>query len=83
MADRWDLMTMRKGRDGKTYYTKVGVMFARDKGGFSLSFEALPIGAREDGTIGVMAFPPRDRDDRPPAAERTTRGGGLDDDIPF
>jgi hypothetical protein len=44
MADRYDLKTARTGRDGKTYWTKIGVMFPmREKDGFSITLEALPI----------------------------------------
>ena len=77
-----------KQRDGteKTYYTRVGVMFAMKSGkdGFNLKFEALPLPRIYEGAISVdvVAFPPKENDgggqqqQRKPAAE-------LDDDIPF
>lgn len=90
MTERYDLLTSRtvKQRDGteKTYYTRVGVMFAMKSGkdGFNLKFEALPLPRIYEGAISVdvVAFPPKENDgggqqqQRKPAAE-------LDDDIPF
>ncbi len=92
MAARYDLLTARPGKDGKTYWTKLGSMWPLENGGFSLNFDALPIAqTQKDGTVAtrVFAFEPRERDGR--------RGGGrggesaptsrtqadLDDEIPF
>lgn len=95
MTDRYDLLTSRtvKQRDGteKTYYTKVGVMFAMkgDKDGFNLKFEALPIPRIYDGNISVdvVAFPPKDNDEgggRQQTQQRAAKPApDLDDDIPF
>ena len=86
MADRYEGSSPRKGKDGKTYWTRVATMWPAKDGSdkFQAVFEALPLPDAE-GRVVVLFSPPRDRDrdDRPPAAERTTRGGGLDDDIPF
>jgi len=44
MADRYDLKVARTDRTGKTWWTKIGVMFPmRERDGFSLTLEALPI----------------------------------------
>lgn len=84
--ERYDLMTAREGRDGKKYWTRVGVMFAnRDKPGYRLSFEALPVPSLYDGKleVTVMAFPPKD-DDRPTRQQTPARNDApLDDDVPF
>ena len=85
--ERYDLMTARKVGD-KTYWTKVGVMFAnRDKPGYRLVFEALPLPTLYDGKLEttVMAFPPKERDDGGSAARRTPPAtpGDPGDDIPF
>jgi len=49
MADRYDLKTARTGRDGKTYWTKIGVMFPmRERDGFNITLEALPIPTLND-----------------------------------
>jgi len=39
---RYDLISPRPRKDGKTHWQKVGAAFPRDKGGFSLVFDALP-----------------------------------------
>lgn len=93
MADRYDLMTSRtvKQRDGseKTYYTRVGVMFAmkNDRDGFNLKFEALPIPRIYDGAISVdvVAFPPKEDGDSGGAQRQQQRKPAPDDDsdIPF
>jgi hypothetical protein len=49
MADRYDLKVARQGRDGKTYWTKVGVMFPmRERDGFNITLEALPLQTMND-----------------------------------
>lgn len=96
MTDRYDLMTSRtvKQRDGseKTYYTRVGVMFAMKSGkdGFNLKFEALPIPRIYDGAISVdvVAFPPKENDGDGGGGQqrqqrRPTADADLDDTVPF
>jgi len=49
MADRYDLKVARQGRDGKTYWTKIGVMFPmRERDGFNISLEAFPLQTMND-----------------------------------
>jgi len=93
MARRFDILSPRKSRDGKTYFTKIGVAFETKNGGYSLSFEALPIASlTDDGGIETRALmmEPRERDEAPrgngtpprrPAS--TPQRGELDDDVPF
>lgn len=77
MATRYDLASGRKDKDGKTRWTKVGVMFPAKQGdGFSIKLEALPL-PNETGEVWLSAFPPRDRDDAPKG------GGTFDDVVPF
>ena len=91
MTERFDVMTPRSGRDGKTYWTRIGVMFPNRNGGFSIQFEALPIPTlSDDGKLEVraVAMVPRERDDqgggRGPAPRRETAGvPDLDDEIGF
>lgn len=81
MADRYELKTARKAPNGKTYWTKIGVAFPmKEKDGFSLIFEALPIAQMNDkGELVVEAklFPPYEGDNAP------TKSKDLDDEIPF
>lgn len=82
MSERYDVMTAREGKDGKTYWTKIGVMFPnRNGGGFSIAFEALPVPQLRDGKIEVraVAMVPREKQDRPAGAG----AGPMDDSIPF
>ena len=63
MAERYELKTARTGTDGKTYWTKIGVMFPNKSGkdSFNLIFEALPIPAMNDSgqlEVRVMAMEP-------------------------
>lgn len=81
----FDILSPRKGKDGKTRWLKVGAGFPRDKGGFSLIFDALPLPDAE-GKVSLLMSEPKPRDDRPdynsmPAAPAGR--DGFDDDIPF
>jgi len=87
MARRFDILSPRKSRDGKTYFTKIGVAFENKNGGYSLSFEALPIASlTDDGGIETRALimEPRERDDAPRGngrAQSTPRVTAVDDDL--
>jgi hypothetical protein len=49
MADRYDLKVARQGKDGKTYWTKIGVMFPmKERDGFNITLEALPLQTMND-----------------------------------
>jgi hypothetical protein len=94
MAERMDIVCPRAGGDGKTYYTKIGVAFATRNGGWSLTFEALPLPSIGDnGKLETRALlmPPRERD-APQQTRQAPQGGSrtrapasddLDDDVPF
>jgi hypothetical protein len=80
---RYDLISPRARKDGKTFWVRVGAGFARDKGGFSLSFDALPLPDAE-GKVTVLMTEPKERDDAP--APQRAASKPLDDDfdsIPF
>jgi hypothetical protein len=57
---RYDLISPRARKDGKTFWVKVGAGFARDKGGFSLSFDALPLPDAE-GKVTVLMTEPKEQ----------------------
>lgn len=62
-AKRWDICVPEKSKDGdKTYWTKIGVMFPRDAGGFVIHI-AYP-GAE------LYAFEPKERDQERQTATR-------------
>jgi hypothetical protein len=81
MADRYNITVPRKAPSGKTYWTKLGVAFPmKDRDGFSLIFEALPIGKINDkGELVVEAklFPVDEKNNAP------AKSNDLDDEIPF
>jgi hypothetical protein len=85
---RFDLLSPRKGKDDKTRWFKVGAAFPRDKGGFSLTFDALPL-PDADGRVSLMMWEAQERDERQPSPARTAdraqrpAPAGLDDEIPF
>jgi hypothetical protein len=85
MTERFDIITPRKRKDGKTFWLKIGAGFNRDKGGFSLVLDALPL-PDETGRIGLLMVPPSEKGsgggDVPVQA---AAGGarGIDDEIPF
>ena len=85
MAKRFDIVTPRKGRDGKTFWTKIGVAFENKTGGYNLSFEALPIASMtDDGSIetrALMMEPDAPRGNG--RAQSTPHRDELDDDVPF
>lgn len=89
---RYDLLSPRKGKDDKTRWHKVGAAFPRDKGGFSLVFDSLPLPDAE-GRVSLMMWEAQERDGQTArAADRAQRptggapAGGYDDmsdTIPF
>ena len=89
MAKRFDIVTPRKGRDGKTFWTKIGVAFENKTGGYNLSFEALPIASMtDDGSIEARGVRKGagERGDAPRGngrARSTPQRDELSDDIPF
>lgn len=86
MTTRYDVLSPRiyKDRDGneKTTFLKVGVAFPmRDKDGFNVTLEAIPLPTSEG--VRLMLMPPRD--DKQPTPQRGSRPApaGLDEEIPF
>ena len=60
---RYDLLSPRKGKEDKTHWHKVGAAFPRDKGGFQLVFDSLPI-ADAEGRVTLMMWEAKPREDR-------------------
>jgi hypothetical protein len=52
MSAPFKVCAPRKGKDGKTYWTRIGAAFPRDSGGMSVVLDALPLGNE------LMIFPP-------------------------
>lgn len=64
---RYDICTPRKGRDDKTFWTRIGVAWEGDKG-IQLVFEALPLPDSEGRCVANL-FEPRE-DNRSGARDR-------------
>ena len=85
-----DICAPRSGKDGKTYWHKVGTAFVGDDGKIGLKFDSLPL-PNDKGEVSAQIFDRQSKDDRParPAkgiAERKAGGGNaadLNDEIPF
>jgi len=70
MSTRFDICTPRSGKDGKTYWTRIGTAWQGDKG-IQLVFDALPIPDSE-GRVVANLFEPKPREQtqgRTPAYE--------------
>jgi hypothetical protein len=89
----FDLVSPRKGRDDKTRWHKVGAAFPRDKGGFSLVFDSLPLPDAE-GKVTLMMWEAKPREERggqsggyQPQGAAPAGGapsyGDMDAEIPF
>ena len=76
MADRLDAICGIKSRNGKTYWTKVGVAFpSRQGNGYSLFLDYIPVARNEDGKIAILLAEPREDGERGGG-----RGRSRDDD---
>ena len=84
-SNRFDICTPRKGKDDKTYWTKIGTAWQNDKG-IQLVFDALPLPDAEGRCVANL-FEPKPRDgqqqSKPAGRQSDTWGGELDDDIGF
>lgn len=80
MSKRFDIMTPRKSREGKTFWTRIGTAWEGDKG-TQLVFDALPIPDSE-GRVVANLFEPRERNNGAPQQQspQPVDDGG---DIPF
>lgn len=81
---RFNLISPRERKDGKTFWAKVGSAFPRDGGGFSLVFDALPL-ADKEGQVRLLMAEAKPRDDY---QDPQQSGGGRssnvpEDEIPF
>jgi hypothetical protein len=99
MADRYDVVTSRKDKDGKWRSTRIGAAFpAKDgKDGFNIVLDALPM-PNGEGQAWLTLFPFKPKEDsehhdQRPISERAMpkrpdpissgRNRDLNDDVPF
>lgn len=97
MADRYDVVTSRKDKDGKWRSTRIGAAFpAKDgKDGFNIVLDALPM-PNGEGQAWLTLFPFKPKEDadhdqrsiseraKPKGpAGRSNPNADMDDQIPF
>lgn len=90
--NRFDLISPRERKDGKTHWAKVGAAFPRQQGGFSLVFDALPLPDKE-GNVRLLMTEAKPREGYQQSGQQQASQGGrsggggfgndLDDEIPF
>ena len=84
MNKRFDISTPRKGRDDKTYWTRIGTAWQSDKG-IQLVFDALPLPDAEGRCVANLFEPREDRarsTSNDQADARSRSSAPLDDEIP-
>ena len=82
----YTICTAKPGKDGKTFWTRIGTAWPDDKGGFNLQFDALPIPSYSDKyglRVEAKIFPPREDDGSEREYRNASNGSGLDDGIPY
>jgi hypothetical protein len=84
MTTRYDVITGRKAKDGKTYWTKIGSMWPSERGGFQITFDALPL-TDSEGRCSALVVEPKPRDEAPARSQEGRRApsNDMDDTIPF
>ena len=84
MADRMDVKSWRKSRNGKAYTIRIGSSWVDNKGATRIELDALPIPDAE-GRVSMFLEEPRERSDASPSTTSKTRQqDDLDgDSIPF
>lgn len=80
MSKRYDICTPRKGRDDKTFWTRIGTAFQGDKG-IQLVFDALPLPDAEGRCVANL-FEPREKTNGT-TQQRQPATADLDDSVPF
>lgn len=86
MAQRFDICTPRKGKDDKTFWTRIGTAWENERG-IQLVFDALPIPDSEGRCVANL-FEPKPRDNSRQQSRQSDdwgSSGGWDDadEVPF
>ena len=83
-----DIVQPREGKEGKTYWQKLGVKFVSDDGKESIKLDALPL-PNEKGEVWMNVFEQKPREDAAtgtwdkPKKAADTASKDFDDEIPF
>ena len=81
MNKRYDICTPRKGKDDKTFWTRIGTAFEGDKG-IQLIFDALPLPDSEGRCVANL-FEPREKAATHTATSPTRQSAGYEEAPPF
>jgi hypothetical protein len=85
MADRYDVVTSRKDKDGKWRSTRIGAAFpAKDgKDGFNIVLDALPMPNGEgQAWLTLFPFKPRGEEEQSISQRATPKGPAKRSNIP-
>lgn len=84
MSKRYDICTPRKGRDDKTFWTRIGTAWENEKG-IQLVFDALPLPDNEGRCVANLFEPRKPDGSRGGATNRSEPPlrEALDDEIPY
>lgn len=74
MSKRYDIATPRKGKDDKTFWTRIGTAWENEKG-IQLVFDALPLPDAEGRCVANL-FEPRERQDNGGGRQQQSGGRG-------
>jgi hypothetical protein len=79
---RYDICTPRKGKDDKTFWTRIGTAWEGDKG-IQLVFDALPLPDAEGRCVANL-FEPKEKGSTPHQQPQSSGRASayIDDDIP-
>ena len=84
-----DVVQPREGKEGKTYWQKLGVKFVSDDGKESIKLDALPL-PNEKGEVWMNVFEQKPREDaatgtwdKPEDKSDDTASKDFEDEIPF
>jgi len=88
MMERMDVVMPKPGKDGKSYFVRVGSAWPTKNGGWSLSLDALPtptLGDKGQLETRLLLMPPLDKSGSGPSRSSAVRSGGSSgpDDFPF
>lgn len=85
MAERFNIATPRKKKDGGTYWVNIGTAWKNNNGQIQLVFDALPIPDAEGRCVANL-FEPKAREGQQTQRQSGNDGWGrddLDDEIAF
>jgi hypothetical protein len=80
MTIRYDVCAPRPGREGKTFWHRIGSAFKSDKGGIGIVLDSLPL-PDKDGKVSFQLFEPKAKAQA--SNGQASAGDDMSDSIPF